>query len=77
MNIQAINNAVGCQPIRSVEFGRKAKAPVVIVEPIIAPSQDSFIPPATTEQKYNFACLLAAYYKTQYENLLNSGFCEV
>ena len=72
MRIEAINNAINCQPLRRVEFGRRENAPVIVEEM----PQDSFIPPATTEQKYNFAGLLAAYYKTQYENLLKNGCCE-
>ncbi len=74
MRIEAINNTMNCQPIRAIEFGRRENAPVIVEEPIIA--QDTFVAPATTEQKYNFACLLAAYYKTQYENLLKNGCCE-
>lgn len=27
------------------------------------------------EKKYNLACQVAAYYKTQYENLLKNGNC--
>lgn len=75
MRIEAINNAMSCQPLRRVEFGRRENAPVIVEEPIVA--QDTFVAPPTTEQKYNFACLLAAYYKTQYENLLKNGCCEV
>lgn len=84
MKIQAINNTANCQPIRNVGFGHKHKAPVIIETPIFisasVPKEDKqsdiFVPPATAEQKYNFACLLAAYYKTQYENLLKNGCCE-
>lgn len=76
MKIQAVNNAINCQPLRNVDFGRKKNAPIIIVEPVTTPAGDSFTPPPTAEQKYNFACLLAAYYKTQYENLLKSGCCE-
>ena len=66
---------MNCQPLRRVEFGRRENAPVIVEEPIV--SQDTFVPPTTAEQKYNFACLVAAYYKTQYENLLKNGCCEV
>ena len=75
MRIEAINNAMSCQPLRRVEFGRRENAPVIVEDPIVA--QDTFVPPTTAEQKYNFACLVAAFYKNQYENLLKNGYCEV
>lgn len=76
MKIQAINSAIGCQPIRQVEFARKHTAPIIIEDPVA--EEDTFTPqdPYTTEAKYNFACRLAAYYKNQYQNLLTKGCCE-
>lgn len=40
---------------------------------------DSYAPTQqnVTEQKYELACRVAAYYKTQYENLLKEGSCVV
>ncbi len=38
---------------------------------------DSFVnsDSSVLEKKYNLACQVAAYYKTQYENLLKNGEC--
>lgn len=74
MKIQGINNAnnaLSCQPIKQVEF---AKTPVRIEKEEVAQNGDSFkTDRSTLEQKYDLACRLAAYYKTQYEKLLKSG----
>lgn len=79
MKIQAINSVQAgsaCQPIKQVEFARKQVPDLEIKDPL--GDEDSFTPadPYTTEQKFNLACRLAAYYKTQYENLLKCGCCE-
>ncbi len=75
MKIQAINSIQSCQPIKQVGFAKKAKKPVIIENP--ANGKDSFTSnQTTTEQKYDLACRIAAYYKTQYENLLLNGYCE-
>ena len=59
----------GCQPIKPEFAGKKQKK--------IHPVSDKYTPSDSVvlEQKYNFACRLAAYYKTQYEKLLHSGKC--
>lgn len=83
MNIQAISSVFapkGCQPIRNVGFAKKAEQvekpelPELMSE---TPETDTFTPsePGTAEQKYNMACLLAAYYKNQYETLAKQGCC--
>ena len=70
-----INAIQGCQPIKQPDFGKKAQKNIIISDPI---GDDSFtsLEADTYEQKYNMACRLAAYYKLQYENLLNDGCCE-
>ena len=76
MKIQAVNSAINCQPIRQVEFARKHSVPDFYEQ---ASENGDFFDlqdPRTTEQKYDFACRLAAYYKTQYENLLKNGGCD-
>lgn len=77
MNIQAVNavtSARACQPIKPVSFEKKAQKPSFTKEVL---ADDKFAPskPATLEQKYDMACLLAGYYKTQYESLLQKGNC--
>ncbi len=78
MNIKAINSvlpAKTCQPIKEVSFARNAEKPE---QPLAeTPDTDTFTPsePGTLEQKYDMACLLAAYYKTQYEALAKQGNC--
>ncbi len=75
MKIQAINPVHSCQPIKQVEFGKKAKK--INLNEAIKNSPDTFqANQISTEQKYDLACRLAAYYKTQYENLLKTGVCE-
>ncbi len=74
MKIQGINNNINCQPLRKVEFARRENTPIIIDQPTVP--QDTFSKNELTEQKYNFACLLAAYYKTQYENLVKNGCCK-
>lgn len=78
MNVQAINSAMSsvlCQPVNRVEFARR-EAPSKHKEMSVEKT-DSFASsdPYTMEQKYNLACRLAAYYKTQYEALLENGCC--
>lgn len=89
MNIQAISSVFApksCQPIRNVGFAKKteqvekpeqvekSELPELMSE---TPETDTFTPaePGTAEQKYNMACLLAAYYKNQYETLAKQGCC--
>lgn len=76
MKIQAINSAINCQPIRQIEFTSKKSMPDFYELP--CENGDVFMleDPRTVEQKYDFACRLAAYYKTQYENLLKNGGCD-
>lgn len=74
MNIQAINAALpvsACQPIKKVEF---AGAKPQKIENSPAEQADTFTP-NNIEQKYDLACRVAAYYKTQYEELLKNGNC--
>ncbi len=80
MKIQAINPAMSvssCQPIKQVAFERR-KSPGIELSSVLQEdisdlnkSSDSY----TVEQKYNLACLLAAYYKTQYEQLSEEHGC--
>ena len=78
-----------CQPIKPVSFAQKdeikskteeiigsdaekewCKKPEKFSEDVFTPSE-----PSKLEQKYDMACLMAGYYKTQYENLLKEGKC--
>ncbi len=74
MNIQPISPVISCQPIEQVNFGKKNKK--IDKKEAPAPLDDTFNKADITEQKYNIACRIAAYYKTQYENLLKNGYCE-
>ncbi|MBQ3641144.1 hypothetical protein II906_04355 [bacterium] len=69
MNIQAITPVSVCQPVNRVDFAKKAKK----TEAVTVPAKES---PEKLAAKYDTACCLAAYYKTQYENLLKNGCCE-
>ena len=76
MKIQALNSAIpavqSCQPIKQVEFAKR-RIPMEIKDPIGKEDSFNLQDPSITEQKYNLACRVAAYYKTQYENLLKNG----
>lgn len=79
MNIQAVNaltSARACQPIKPVSFEKAKEKPSFTKEVL---NNDKFTPsqPDSLEQKYDVACLLAGYYKTQYESLLQKGGCTV
>ncbi len=80
MNIQAINSvmpAAACQPIKEVGFGKKKTPEVQQSLELVIVDGDIFTPqdPYTTEQKYDMACRLAAYYKMQYDKLLTEKGC--
>ena len=74
MKIQAVNSISNCTPVKPVEFTKRKQKPVITEAPAL---QDDLFSSSqnVTEQKYNFACRLAAYYKTQYEELLKTGVC--
>ena len=79
--IQAINSvtAVNSQPIRPVNFaGRRPSAEEVYMkEQTLGNNEDtvSFTNNTTLEQKYDLACRIAAYYKAQYDELVQNGSC--
>ena len=87
MKIQAVNSLItenGCRPpLKPAEFGGKRiidkKAPDLntLIEQTNTENPDTFVSsePYTTDQKYNLACQVAAYYKTQYEELVNERGC--
>ena len=74
MNIQAINTAsrvIPCQPIKpkfsTPSFEKRKNVPPIDINVIFQNDKEN------NELKYDMACQLAAYYKTQYENLLKNG----
>ena len=75
MQIQAANlqsNMVNCQPIQPVSFTKKQYLEA-LTDPIY--EQDSFTSnQLTLEQKYDLACLLAAFYKKQDDELIKVGY---
>ena len=74
MRIQAVNSISSCTPVKPVEFAKRKQKPVVKEAP--AMKEDSFSSSKDiNELKYNFACRIAAFYKTQCENLLKTGYC--
>lgn len=76
MNINAVNSAISCQPIKEVTFSKKHDNEEEPVKDTVVLC-DCFTPQTQTlEQKYDLACRLAAYYKTQYENLAKIGTIE-
>ena len=75
MNIPAINSAmtsVFAQPVNNVGFS-KQHASMVQSNPRAEQNinSDAFV----MEQKYDLACRLAAYWKTQYDELKENGCC--
>ena len=71
--INAVNSAINCQPLKNVAFSKK-QAPEAAPEQFL--SADVVVlehTPSALEAKYDLACRLAAFYKTQYEQLLNEG----
>jgi hypothetical protein len=71
--INAVNSVINCQPLKNVDFGKK-QAKEASYEQF--PQMDVVVlehTPAALESKYDLACRLAAFYKTQYEQLLNEG----
>ncbi|MCD7780665.1 MAG: hypothetical protein LUH05_08350 [Candidatus Gastranaerophilales bacterium] len=81
MKVQAVNSVMpenNCQSVRRAGILRKPQENN-FQEPeySIELSDDVYTPsdPYTTEQKYNLACQLAAYYKTQYEELAEGLGC--
>ncbi len=78
MQIQALssaNSTLNCQPIKPVNFERKNNSDIqniILLDDTYTPDNTSVL-----EQKYDFACQLAAYYKDQYESLLKSGYVDI
>jgi len=72
MKVQAVNNTKQlppCQPIKP-EFSTQSFSQ----NKVDNDSKDTFTSSNKNfEEKFDFACRLAAYYKTQYENLLKTG----
>ena len=81
MNIQAIgsiSSTVSAQPIKPVSFKREDAPREFLRSQTFGEESDSFVnnsDPEIMAQKYDIACRLAAYYKNQYENLVNEGGC--
>lgn len=70
-----VQTQMACQPLKKAqdyEFAMPFKA--------IAHNEDGDSAELSTgntmEEKYDFACRLAAFYKNQYENLKTKGSCE-
>ena len=76
MNINAVNSAISCQPLKEMTFEKKHANKNKDVQDTNFEC-DVFAPQTQTlEQKYDLACRIAAYYKTQYENLAKTGTTE-
>lgn len=76
MNINAVNSAISCQPIKEMTFEKKHADKQADVQDAVILG-DCFSPQTQNlEQKYDLACRLAAFYKTQYENLAKLGTTE-
>ena len=75
MKVQAINSAMSsvfAQPVNNVEFSKHHSSEFKAnPRPEQNINSDMFV----MEQKYDLACRLAAYYKTQYEALKENGCC--
>ena len=76
MNINAVNSAISCQPIKEMSFEKKHANKNSDVQDAVILSDSFTSSTQNLEQKYDFACRLAAYYKTQYENLIKVGATE-
>lgn len=88
MKIQAVNSTVSpiaCQPIKPVGFARRKEKPEnnnavlqndIFIKAGDIPDIDHVMPVSDDiKHKYETACLIAGFYKTQYENLLKEGKC--
>ena len=74
MKVQAISSAMSsvfAQPVGNVEFAKQTS--IVTSNP--RSEQNINIDTFIMEQKYDLACRLASYYKTQYEELKENGCC--
>ena len=75
MKIHAINSAMSsvfAQPVGRVEFSKQHSSDFTVnprAEQNI--NSDLFV----MEQKYDLACRVAAYWKTQYDELKENGCC--
>lgn len=75
MKIHAINSAMSsvfAQPVGRVEFSKQHSSDFTVnprAEQYI--NSDIFV----MEQKYDLACRVAAYWKTQYDELKENGCC--
>ena len=75
MKIQAINSAMSsvfAQPVGRVEFSKQQSSDF---KENPRAQQNINCDTFDMEQKYDLACRLAAYYKTQYEALKENGCC--
>ena len=75
MKVQAINSAMSsvfAQPVGRVEFSKQHSS-YFKTNPRAEQNinSDMFV----MEQKYDLACRLAAYWKTQYDELKENGCC--
>ncbi len=74
MKVQSINSAMSsvfAQPVNNVEFSKHSSSVKNNPREQQTLDRDTFV----LEQKYDLACRLAAYYKTQYEELKENGCC--
>lgn len=74
MKVQSINSAMSsvfAQPVSNIEFSKHSSSVKSNPREQQALDCDTFV----MEQKYDLACRLAAYYKTQYEALKENGCC--
>ena len=77
MSISKIDSVSSCQPLK------QSVSAVPLREVAFKnTSKDSFVPSANNkenvlEAKYDFACRLAAFYKSEYEKLLSEKSCSI
>ncbi|MCD7739723.1 MAG: hypothetical protein LUH11_00015 [Candidatus Gastranaerophilales bacterium] len=82
MKVQAVNSMMSANNSRNAKQVNFEKRKTSEIEPILEsvinePENDTYTQsePYTIEQKYDLACRLAAYYKTQYEQLSEGIGC--
>ncbi len=81
MKIQSVNmlKSVSCQPIKPSAFGGKKPSieDMAAEQDSVSLNEDELVlsDNSILEQKYDLACRLAAYYKTQCQQLLENGSC--
>ncbi len=70
MQLNCVNSVRSCQPLKQTASAVPLRDNVSFKSSNAQPTSSDKL-----EQKYDFACRLAAFYKKQYEQLAKQGSC--